>query len=304
MNYTIHKLFILIYLTFISAGALNSQHLQTSVHQQQYEKYAEQSFQQELPGAPETAEPLFKPKQAVREVFGFHPYWMGTSWQEYRYDVLTTIAYFGVEIDGTGNIIETRGWPVTSLISQAHQHGVRVVLTVVLFDPQEIARLLESTFNRQNLISNVVESVKNANADGVNIDFELVPENQRHNLTTFMQDLAVTFHREIPGSHVSMAVPAIDWSNAFDADALAEICDGLFIMGYDYHWRGSASTGPVSPLYSYDGLNLSNSLSDYITETNGNRDKLILGLPWYGYEWESAGPEPGSLTSGDASAKT
>ena len=304
MKYSIHKLFLLIYLIFISVGTLNAQQSQTSVHQQQYKKYADQSFEQELPGGPETADPLLKPKQAVREVFGFHPYWMETAWADYRFDLLTTIAYFGVEIDGSGNIVESRGWPVTSLISRAHQHGVRVVLTVILFDPQEIARLLDSTFNRQNLISNVLESVGNANADGVNIDFELVPENQRHNLTAFMQDLAETFHSEIPGSHVSMAVPAIDWSNAFDADALAEACDGLFIMGYDYHWGGSGSTGPVSPLYGYNGLNLSNSVSDYLTETNNNRDKLILGLPWYGYEWESNGPEPGSSTRSDASAKT
>lgn len=304
MNYTIHKLFLLIYLTFISTGALNSQNLQTSVHQQQYEKYAEQSFQQELPGAPETAEPLFKPNQPDREVFGFHPYWMGTTWEDYRYDLLTTIAYFGVEINGSGEIVESRGWPVTSLISRAHQHGVRVVLTVILFDTQEIERLLASTFNRQNLISNLLVSVQNANADGVNIDFELVPESQRQNLTTFMQNLAETFHAEIPGSHVSMAVPAIDWSNAFDAHALAEVCDALFLMGYDYHWSGSSSTGPVSPLYGYNGLNLSNSVTDYLTETDGNRDKLILGLPWYGYEWESDGPEPGSLTRGDGSAKT
>jgi len=47
---------------------------------------------------------------------------------------------------------------------------------------------------------------------------------------------------------VTLATPAVDWSSAWDFNALATESDGLFIMGYDYYWKGSSTTGPVSPL--------------------------------------------------------
>ena len=55
---------------------------------------------------------------------------------------------------------------------------------------------------------------------------------------------------------ITMATPAIDWSNAWDYESLAEITDGLFIMGYNYFYSGSSNAGPVAPLggYFYDNF--------------------------------------------------
>ena len=55
-------------------------------------------------------------------------------------------------------------------------------------------------------------------------------------------------------------------------------------MGYNYFYSGSPNAGPVSPLggYFYD---IEYSIDDYIQKTNGQIDKIILGLPYYGYDW-------------------
>lgn len=58
------------------------------------------------------------------EVFGYHPYWMGTAWQNYNFNLLSTVAYFGIEVTGNGTLSEKHGWPVTSLINEAHSYGV------------------------------------------------------------------------------------------------------------------------------------------------------------------------------------
>lgn len=181
-------------------------------------------------------------------IFGYHPYWRGTAWQNYNYNLLTTIAYFSAEANWFGGFSSLHGWPVTDLINEAHSHGVDVVLTVTMFDSDNLITLLSSASYRQNLIDNLVAQVQAGNADGVNVDFEGLPSSQRWNMVTFIEDLAEIFHTEIPGSQVTLAMPAVDWSGAWDYDAIAEAADGLFIMGYDYHWSGSSTTGPVAPL--------------------------------------------------------
>jgi len=82
-----------------------------------------------------------------REVFGFLPYWqVNSSSLRIQYDKISTIAYFGIGADGTGNLQKRNsdgtiatgwsGWTssaMTSIINQAHATRTRVVLTVQSF---------------------------------------------------------------------------------------------------------------------------------------------------------------------------
>ena len=71
-------------------------------------------------------------KNTSRRVFGYHPYWQGTKWQNYNFEYLSTIAYFSAEANENGELIDLHGWPATDLINKAHDNGVEVVLTVTL----------------------------------------------------------------------------------------------------------------------------------------------------------------------------
>ena len=253
-------------------------------------------------------EPLFKPYlgpadpiQARRDdpskkIFGYHPYWQGTKWQSYNYDLLTTIAYFSAETNSTGDLTNLHGWPATDLINKAHANGVEVVLTVTLFDKSDIETLLSHNSYRDRLIKNLLYEVNRAGADGVNIDFESFPESQKNNLVSFVKNLRKSLRDSIPNAQVTLATPAVDWSNAWDFNALATESDGLFIMGYDYHWKGSTTTGPVAPLTG-GSYNITNTVNTYLSVTNNNYDKLILGNPYYGYEWPSNSGDKGASTT-------
>ena len=154
------------------------------------------------------------------------------------------------------------------MVTYAHDRNVKVKLCATLFGQNELTILLSDSLNRQNAINNLLELVINKNADGIDIDFELLPTSQRDNLVLFMQDLSTAFHNEMDNPIITMATPAIDWNNAWDYDSLAQITDGLFIMGYNYFYSGSETAGPVSPLggYYYD---LEYTVNDYINKTNG-----------------------------------
>ena len=84
------------------------------------------------------------------------------------------------------------GWPIPSLINQAHAHGTKVVLVATLFDSNDLITLLSNHSYKQNLINNLIAQVQLGNADGVNIDFESLPVSQRDNMIDFIQNLVAS----------------------------------------------------------------------------------------------------------------
>ena len=252
------------------------------------------------------AQPLTQPARAgaprvSKTVYGYDPYW--TSDTYLHYDLLTHIACFSVDVRGNGSLNNSHNFPSlwSSTINLARKNGVKVTLCATCFNSDTIAAILSAAANRTAAARNLVTMVRNANCDGVNIDFEGLPLTQKQNMVRFTRELSDSFHSWNPASHVSLATPAVDWSGAWDYDSLAIYSDGLFIMAYDYFWSGSSATGPVSPLdgYSRDVLW---TIHDYAHYSGYRRGKLIAGFPYYGFDWPCAGSSPGASTSGSGTA--
>jgi len=236
-------------------------------------------------------------------VFGYHPYWNGTSYQNYVYDILSHIAWFGLNMNSSGDITGSNGWPVNGLVDLAHSHGVKVIVTVTLFVNADIGTLVGNATYRQNAIDNLISRVNQGNADGVNIDFEFLPQSARSNFNIFIHDLTEAFHDQIPGSEVSIAMPSVDWSSAYDYNYLSDNCDGLMIMAYGYYWSGSDNAGPIAPLYAgLSSWHISRTIEDYLTKTGQDGSQLILGLPWYGRDWPVTGTNMNATTTASGSA--
>ena len=237
------------------------------------------------------------------KVIGYLPYWEYESYPQIDYSLLTEINYFSAELNEYGSIINDHNWDNIGFINYAQSQGVKVKLCATLFNSNSLETLLSNSLNRTNAINNLLNKVLSRNADGVDIDFELVPSTQRENLVLFMQELSDTFHENMDDPIITMATPAIDWSDAWDYNALAQICDGLFIMGYNYFYSGSETAGPVSPLggYFYD---LDYTIQDYSDKVNNQLDKLILGLPYYGYDWPVTSSIMNASTTETGTART
>ena len=237
------------------------------------------------------------------KVIGYLPYWEYDSYPYLDYSLLTEINYFSAELNEYGNIINDHNWDNIGFIDYAQAQGVKVKLCATLFNSNSLETLLSSSLNRTNAINNLLNKVLSRNADGVDIDFEMLPSNQRENLVLFMQQLSDIFHANMDNPIITMATPAIDWSNAWDYNALAQICDGLFVMGYNYFYSGSQTAGPVSPLggYFYD---LDYTVQDYIDKVGNQLDKVILGLPYYGYDWPVTSSLMNATTSAAGIART
>jgi len=287
------SLMIVVISTFSSLPAARAQDSQPSrpgksIHQIDWEQHRDDAPSSGTPkffGQPR----LLRSRSSApdKEIFGYLPFWRLSDFPTLNYDLLTTIAYFGAEVDQFGNLVNLRDWPVAALINKAHDEGVRVLLTAILFNPDELRSLLTNPARRTTLIANLLAQVQIANADGVNIDFEGVPSGLRNEIVAFMTEISETFHASLPGSFVTIFTPAVDWNNVFDYLTLAQVTDGLVMQGYDYHWSSAPTAGPVAPLSGnrWGFPNVGWTVDDYLGKTLSNTSKLMLGVPFYGFDW-------------------
>ena len=130
-------------------------------------------------------EPLNR-TELTHEVIGYLPYWEYSHYPNLDYGLLTQINYFSAELDSYGNIINNHNWNSLYLVTYAHERNVKVKLCATLFGQNELSILLSNPENRQNAIENLLSLVVSKNADGIDIDFELLPSSQRDNLVLFM----------------------------------------------------------------------------------------------------------------------
>ncbi|MFZ1572700.1 MAG: T9SS type A sorting domain-containing protein [Chlorobiota bacterium] len=237
-------------------------------------------------------------------VFGWNPYWVGSNYNEYDFSLLSDISYFGYQVDGTtGNYSSIHSWKTTDLVTKAKANGVRVNLCVTLFENHSL--FFSNLESQKRLIDSLISLVKLRAANGVNIDFEAVPSSQKTQLTNFLKELGKRFHNEIPGSQISIALPAVDWGNTFDVNSMLGYVDLFIIMGYDYHWSSSAQSGPVSPKNNgimWSAYDVTRSINYYLNKGVPKKN-LCLGLPYYGYNWNCKDSTPASNTIGKGNAE-
>jgi hypothetical protein len=241
----------------------------------------------------------------IKRVFGYFPYWAGDNYLNYRWDLLSDFCYFSYEVNpSTGNPETTHEWETTPAIDTALANNVKVHLCVTLFSDH--ATFFNSSSAQQTLIDNVIQMLIDRDAIGVNIDFEAMPSAYGDEFSGFIISLSEQLHEAIPGSELSMAAPAVNWSNTFDIPVLKDYLDFFMVMAYDYYWGGSSMAGPVSPQYSMTAAynyNFSRTISYYQSQGLSN-EQMVVGVPYYGREWPVEEQFAPSATTGSGSAYT
>lgn len=148
-------------------------------------------------------------------------------------------------------------------------------------------QILSDPNTRQKTIDNLVEKLTEWGLSGVHIDFEWVRPSDRQNLTLFLQELKAAF--EPHDLLVTIAVPAKthdsytdSWSGAYDYAAIARHVDQMMVMTYDEHWSGG-HPGPVASIGWVERV------VRFALAAGVPADKLVLGVPGYGYDWPASG---------------
>lgn len=166
------------------------------------------------------------------------------------------------------------------------------------FDGTMVAAIVGSADLRAkhaDALTNLV--VQNAFA-GIDVDYESLASTTRAGYTLFVQQLAQKLHAA--GKKLSVTVSAktsdaANWAGPAGEDwaAIGAAADSVKIMVYDEHWNGSAA-GPIASLSWLDAV-ATYALSSMPAQ------KIMIGLPWYGYDWQ--GTSAATVTYADAMAR-
>lgn len=237
------------------------------------------------------------------EVFGWHPYWMGSAWKSYPFELLSTISYFSYKLDPkTGsytNPEQIQEWRKTAMIDSAKLKKTKILLTVSSHGYKNNNSFLGDQSKWSTMIDSLTNLLKYRDADGVDINFEGLPYLKRGSFNRFIQALRKRLNQNITNKTpiISMTLPAVDSREIFDVLHLNKFVDLFVIMGYDYN-TGPQLQGAVAPLLPFETENISlNNTLKYYLDIGIDPKKTILALPYYGSMWEGTLSEDGSTSS-------
>lgn len=165
------------------------------------------------------------------------------------------------------------------------------------WDAATVARIIAAPELRDRHAEALTQLVVQNAFAGIDIDYEALNAAARADFTAFVQVLAQKLHTARKQLSVTVHPKTSDsanWSGPASQDwrAIGAAADTVKIMGYDYHWDGSEA-GALSPL---DWLDAVVTYAESVMPPQ----KVILGLPWYGYDWQ--GTRAASLVYADAMA--
>ena len=205
-------------------------------------------------------------------------------------------SYFDLYEDGSLKLNKVD----TAFVSKMHAKGVKVV--PFLSNHWDRSKGRAALKNMDKLATQIANAISKYNLDGVNVDIENLNEADRDAYTKLVRLL----REKLPADKsVSVAVAAnpyglnVGWQGSYDYKELGKYADYLMIMAYDEHYE----SGPVGAVASIDFVE--RSIKYAISQVD--KEKVVLGLPFYGRYWQdgySYGGYGVSLTRIDKIIKT
>lgn len=244
------------------------------------------------PGAAQTP-----PKRTVI-VSGWLPHWTRTQGDvtidAYAGIALDEVNLFGIGLEPDGTLAKVRGIEDPARVALIHAKGGEVIPTIYdVHDDTALGAVLANPTARARAIQSMLDLLDGGDYDGIDLDFEHAKSSNRDEFSRFVADLG----REVKARNkvFSVTVPgkragSRSWAG-YDYAALGASADRFKIMTYGY--SGTWSAYPGGPIAPTDWIE---RVLDYAV-TVVDRDKIQIGIPFYGYDWANDGSRARSVTS-------
>ncbi len=126
--------------------------------------------------------------------------------------------------------------------------------------------------------------------DGFDIDWEFPTGSEKQEYVELLKEFRRQLDCKKPGGILSAALPAGEQNfSLFNLPATARELTFINLETYDYHGPWENETGFVAPLYQtefdpYTNLNVNFTVQAYLA-AGVSPEKILLGIPFYGYGW-------------------
>jgi spore germination protein YaaH len=265
------------------------------------------------------AQQMIRPPTKPKEVIAFAPYWTIPADHEVEFQTLTTLAYFDIPLLPSGDLdTQSKGYrnlftPKTQqLLQAARNNQVHVGMTISLMDNDSITAFLEQP-DWSATMQQMTALLRSTGSDTLVIDIEYTGTPSPHLKDRFTEFVAQTSQTLQVNDDRYRVITAVYASAArqpmlYDVQQLSQHSNYMFMMAYDFATTSATTAMPTAPLYGHkEGLywyDIATAVDDFLKLMP--REKLILGVPYYGYNYALA-DEPGvkaNLRTGQAFAQT
>lgn len=239
-----------------------------------------------------------------KETIGFLPSWSVANKSKVYPKNLTQIIYFGLNVNKDGSItkysednLPVLEWTYFNsdyfkeIRKEASKSGTKILLAVKSFDNETIDNIISNQTAVDRLAKELLVLIKQYNLDGINIDFEYFTDTAfptSKYLAKFLEDLSLKLKKENPRLIISIDVNAtvVIKDKAYNMTEISKAVDQVIFMGYDYRQQNTSRAGPPAPIYEEAN---EHSIWESVGSLSGrvSDSKLILAIPFYGYEWQT-----------------
>ncbi len=177
-----------------------------------------------------------------------------------------------------------RSFASADYVNRAHNSGIKVWVVADNFNYAnengldiDETLLLSDTLRRRKLGEDLVKAVMDVGADGLNFDFEGLPQSCSEYYIQFLREVSVLCRLNGICLSTDNYVP-YDYNNHYRLDLQGQFVDYVLIMGYDEHYPSGGVAGSVASLpYVQNGLNA--------TIEKVPSQKVINAIPFYTVVW-------------------
>lgn len=256
--------------------------------------------------------PQFKNNRSLDQKFGLHftsvigflPYWLLDDASADYSPYLTNLTYFGLAVSGDGSIYkkstsnETEpgylNFSTTKLnnyLNSARQKSLETSLLLYAATDTSIDELIKDPQTSANkLVSEVLPLMIENHYTDLDIDLETLrvatPDEQKA-FTQFLNIISQNLKAKNFTLTICLPVSAFSYDTIISPLQIQSLVDRVVIMTYDYFYRASSRTGPNAPLNEVESV-VNSALKTFKSE------QIILGIPLYGYQWETLKNTPSS----------
>lgn len=198
--------------------------------------------------------------------------------------------------DTNGTVASIAG---TDYVETCHKAGIEVWALFAnefpeddtrVFDQAKTTETLSYTSKRSQIIAQLIQYVRDAGIDGINIDFEMIAEDAADDYIEFIRELSIPCRYYGIVLSIDNYVPA--YTYYYNRREQGIVADYVVVMTYDETLGSSDTPGPIaSSAFVRQGVADTLELVD--------KSKVIDGIPFYTRVWStSPGGEVSSFACG------
>ena len=272
--------------------------------------------------------------QAGGQVVGYYAGWaayQGYTPAQLPAEHLTQINYAFAQIDPDTLTIaleneahDNKNLAALRKLRQQNDHLKLLISVGGWSDSRYFSDAASTAARREKFAASCVDFVVEHGLDGVDLDWEYPVSGgapgmvhrpaDKQNLTKLLQELRAQLDRQgrRDGKDYSLTIAGAAGSwylNQIEAVKAADIVDHIFLMGYDFHGTWDRYADFNAPLYAPSGASpqgksgVANSVQAYL-DKGIPAEKIVLGMPLYGYAYQGVSGKDNGLYSTYASARS